>query len=164
MTTTRTKRRRLRVSVKGFRCAIVVSSFNPSIANKLLRGAQDCLRAHHVPRSRIKTYSCPGAFELPQVARALVKIARWDAVICLGAVIRGETPHFEYIAAEAARGIQQVALQSGTPVVFGVLTTDTEQQAHERAGGTHGNRGWDAAVTAMEMAALFKRIEREEGR
>ena len=87
--------------------------------------------------------------------------SRWDAVICLGAVIRGETPHFEYIAAEASRGIQQVALRSRTPVLFGVLTTDTVEQANERAGGRHGNKGWDAAVAAMEMAALFRKIERE---
>ena len=102
---------------------------------------------------------CPGAFELPQVANALVTSSRWDAVICLGVVIRGETPHFEYVAAETARGIQQVALKSKTPVVFGVLTTDTEQQAHDRAGGKHGNKGWDAARTAIEMAALFQRLK-----
>lgn len=89
----------------------------------------------------------------------LVASAQWDAVICLGAVIRGETPHFEYVAGEAARGIQQVALQSRTPVIFGVLTTDTEQQAYDRAGGKSGNKGWDAALAAIEMAAIFKKLK-----
>ena len=128
----------------------------------MLNGALACLRAHGLPKSRTKILQCPGAFELPQVANALVMSSRWDAVICLGAVIRGETPHFDYVAAEASRGIQEVALRSRTPVIFGVLTTDTEEQAHERAGGRHGNKGWDAGIAAIEMATLFRRIEREE--
>ena len=160
--TTRSKRQKLRLSASTFRFAIVVSTFNRSVTEKLLNGAQECLKAHGLAKSRTKVFRCPGALELPQVANALVMSSRWDAVICLGAVIRGKTPHFEYVAAETSRGIQQVALRSRTPVVFGVLTTDTEEQARERAGGKHGNKGWDAAIAAIEMAALFKRIQREE--
>ncbi len=150
------------MNAKGLHVALVVSRFNKTVTAKLLRGALDCLRKHGVPKRNAVVYSCPGSFEIPQVANVLVASARWDAVLCLGAVIRGETPHFDYIAAEAARGIQQVALHSRTPVVFGVLTTNTRQQAHDRAGGKHGNKGWDAALTALEMAVLFRRLK--EGR
>ncbi len=104
-------------------------------------------------------FYCPGAFELPQVANRLAASRRWDAIICLGAVIRGETPHFEYISSETAQGIQDVALRSSVPVIFGVLTTNTEQQALERAGGKHGNKGWDAALAAIEMANLFRKLK-----
>ncbi len=140
------------------RYAIVVSRFNEHVTERLLRGALECFRNHGVPSSRIAVYSCPGSFELPQVARYLAEDGRWDAIVCLGAVIRGETAHFEYVASEAARGIQNVALQYGLPVVFGVLTTDTERQALARAGGKQGNKGWDAALTAMEMVSLKNKI------
>jgi 6,7-dimethyl-8-ribityllumazine synthase len=141
--------------------AIVVSRFNHHITVKLLEGAEHCLRDHGVHEKNRKVIFCPGAFELPQVANRLAVQKKWDAIICLGAVIRGDTPHFEYISAETARGIQEVALRYSLPVVFGVLTTDNEQQALDRAGGAQGNKGWDAALTALEMAALFKTLKRK---
>lgn len=143
-----------------FRFAIVVSKFNSSLTTKLLEGAEDCLRKHNVLEKNLKVFSCPGAFELPQVANQLAQQKKWNAIICLGAIIRGETPHFEYIAAETARGIQTVALRYSLPVVFGVLTTDNEQQALDRVGGTQGHKGWDAALTALEMATLFQTLKR----
>jgi 6,7-dimethyl-8-ribityllumazine synthase len=126
----------------------------------LLEGAEHCLRDHGVPKKNQKVIFCPGAFELPQVANLLAEQKKWDAIICLGAIIRGDTPHFEYISAETARGIQDVALRYSLPVVFGVLTTDNEQQALDRVGGAQGHKGWDAALTALEMAALFKTLKR----
>jgi 6,7-dimethyl-8-ribityllumazine synthase len=123
-----------------------------------------CLRENGVPGKSVGVFRCPGAFELPQVAAMLARRKRWDAIICLGAVIRGATPHFEYVSAEAARGIQNVAIQYAIPVVFGVLTTLTERQAFERAGGRHGNKGWDAVVTAMEMTDLGSQIRPESGK
>ncbi|HEY4612899.1 MAG TPA: 6,7-dimethyl-8-ribityllumazine synthase [Bacteroidota bacterium] len=159
MTQRRSIPRTIIIRASGFRFALVASRFHEPITRKLLRGAQNCLRKHGVRRADVAVVLCPGAFELPQVANVLVASAQWDAVICLGAVIRGETPHFEYVAGEAARGIQQVALQSRTPVIFGVLTTDTEQQAYDRAGGKSGNKGWDAALAAIEMAAIFKKLK-----
>jgi 6,7-dimethyl-8-ribityllumazine synthase len=142
-----------------FRFAIVVSRFNFSITAKLLEGAERCLREQSVPEKNRKVVFCPGAFELPQVANRLAAQKKWDAILCLGAVIRGETPHFEYISAETARGIQEVALRHSIPVVFGVLTTDNEQQAWDRVGGKEGHKGWDAAMTAIEMAALFHTLK-----
>jgi 6,7-dimethyl-8-ribityllumazine synthase len=153
----------LEVLAKKFNFAIVVSRFNIHITEKLLEGAERCLREHHVPEKNWKVFYCPGAFELPQVTNILARQKKWDAIICLGAVIRGETPHFEYVCSETARGIQDVALRHSLPVVFGVLTTDNEQQALDRVGGIQGHKGWDAAVTAIEMANLFltnKRISR----
>lgn len=143
---------------RGLKIGLIVSEFNSHITRKMLDGAILCLEEHGVRKSDIGTYRCPGAFELPQVASKLVKVNRWDALVCLGAVIRGETPHFEYVSTEAARGIQNVALSSGTSVAFGLLTTDNEKQALERAGGKCGNKGWDAALSALEMALLFKEI------
>ena len=143
------------------RVAIVVSKFNDPITAKLLEGAEQCLRDHGVLEKNRTVVFCPGAFELPQVANRLADQKKWDAIVCLGAVIRGDTPHFEYVAAETARGIQEVALRHSVPVVFGVLTTDTEQQAVERVGGAQGHKGWDAALTALEMAALFKTFNRK---
>jgi len=142
------------------RIALVVSKFNDHITAKLLEGAERCLRDHGVSEKNRMVVFCPGAFELPQVAHQLVGQKKWDAIVCLGAVIRGETPHFEYVAAETARGIQEVALHSSIPVVFGVLTTENEQQALDRVGGSQGHKGWDAALTALEMAALFKSLKR----
>ena len=140
---------------------IVVSRFNQHITSKLLEGAEQCLRNSGVPEKNWKVVFCPGAFELPQVANRLAAQNKWDAIICLGAVIRGDTPHFEYISSETARGIQDVALHYSLPVVFGVLTTDNERQALDRAGGAQGNKGWDAALTALEMAAFFKTLIRK---
>ncbi|RPI06382.1 MAG: 6,7-dimethyl-8-ribityllumazine synthase [Ignavibacteriae bacterium] len=148
-------------SASALRIALVVSRFNQQITDKLLEGAVQCLRDHGVPEKNRKLIFCPGAFELPQVANRLARQKKWDAIICLGAVIRGETPHFEYISAETARGIQDVALHFSLPVVFGVLTTNTERQALARAGGVKGNKGWDAAWTALEMAALFRMLNRK---
>ncbi len=146
------------------RIAIAVSAFHADITEGLLNGAQECLRQHGSRESDTAVFRCPGAFELPQIASKLAEQKRWDAVICLGAVIRGETPHFDYVASQSAAGIQQAALKHGLPVIFGVLTTDTVQQAVDRAGGKHGNKGWDAALTAIEMIMLFKDLKRTPGR
>jgi len=145
------------------RFALVVSTFNRQITERLLEGAKDCLGQHGVRQSDIGVFKCPGAFELPQVANLLAAKGGWDAIVCLGAVIRGETPHFDYVAGQAAAGIQETALKHGLPVVFGVLTTNTVEQAEVRAGGPRGNKGWDAAVAAIEMASLFRTI-RPKGR
>jgi 6,7-dimethyl-8-ribityllumazine synthase len=153
-------RRRTSISGTGFRFAIVVSRFNISITKKLLDGAVECLKKHGVRKDDVQVFPCPGAFELPQVAGRLCALGTWDAVICLGAVIRGETPHFEYVSAEAARGIQDVALRYPVPISFGVLTTDTAEQARERAGGKHGNKGWDAALASLQMVELFERLKK----
>ena len=139
---------------KGTKFALVVGRFNEMISNRLYEGALDCLRRHDVADGDVDVAWVPGAFEMPLVAKRLAESGRYDAVLCLGAVIRGGTPHFEYIAAEAAKGIAKVTLDSGVPVVFGVLTTDTIEQAVERAGTKAGNKGWSAAATALEMANL----------
>lgn len=149
---------------RGFRFAIVVSRFHKEITDKLRHGAEACLSHHGVRREDIAVFPCPGAFELPQVANVLCASGVFDAVICLGAVVRGETPHFEYVSSEAARGIQNVALQHVLPVTFGVLTTDNLEQAHDRAGGRQGNKGWDAARAAVEMAQLYRKLRRKSGR
>jgi 6,7-dimethyl-8-ribityllumazine synthase len=148
-------------STATMRVALVVSKSNDHITARLLEGAVQCLDDHGVPEKKRKVVFCPGAFELPQVAQQLALQKKWDAIICLGAVIRGDTPHFEYVAAETAHGIQEVALHFSVPVVFGVLTTDNEQQALDRVGGTQGHKGRDAAMTALEMAALFKSLKRK---
>jgi 6,7-dimethyl-8-ribityllumazine synthase len=141
---------------KGLRFALVVGRFNELISLRLYEGALDCLRRHDVDDSAIDTAYVPGAFELPLVARKLAERGQYDAVICLGAVIRGSTPHFDYVAGEAAKGIAKVSLDTGVPVIFGVLTTDSIEQAVERAGTKSGNKGWAAATTALEMANLLK--------
>jgi 6,7-dimethyl-8-ribityllumazine synthase len=149
---------------RGMRIGIVVSRFHEDITGSLSAGAQRCLSRHGVRREDVQVVFCPGAFELPQVANLLCETGSYDAIICLGAVIRGETPHFEYVSSEAARGIQQVALHHLLPVTFGVLTTDTLEQAQDRAGGSQGNKGWDAAEAAVSMATLFRRVKRSSGR
>ena len=141
------------------RFAIVVSRFNSLITGKLLDGALDCLRRHGCPEENVEIAWVPGAFELPLMARRLAGTGRFDVVICLGAVIRSETPHFDFVAAEAARGIGRVALDSGTPVTFGVITADDVEQAVSRAGVRSGNRGWDAALNAIEMADLMAGLD-----
>ncbi len=141
------------------RFGIVVSRFNEFIGGKLLDGALDALRRHEVLTENISTAWCPGAFEIPLVAKRLAQSGRFDAVICLGAVIRGSTPHFDYVAGEAAKGIAQVSLETGVPVAFGVLTTETIEQAIERAGTKAGNKGFEAAMTAIEMANLLKQMD-----
>jgi len=133
---------------RGLKFAVVVARFNAAITEKLLEGAREALSSARA--SDVDVFRVPGAFELPLAALHVSE--DYDAVIALGAVIRGETPHFEYVATAAANGLQKVALETGTPVAFGVLTTDTLAQAEERAGGSHGNKGYDAAMTAIEMA------------
>ncbi|HAN40917.1 MAG TPA: 6,7-dimethyl-8-ribityllumazine synthase [Candidatus Cloacimonetes bacterium] len=143
---------------KGYRFAIVVSRFNELISNKLLGGALDCLKRHEVKAEDIEVIWVPGAFEIPLVAQKVAQNADIDAVICLGAVIRGSTPHFEYVSAEVSKGIAQVGLKSGKPVIFGILTTDTIEQAIERAGTKSGNKGSAAAASALEMVDLMKEL------
>ncbi|MFZ5646519.1 MAG: 6,7-dimethyl-8-ribityllumazine synthase [Bacillota bacterium] len=143
---------------QGLRFGLVVGRFNEFITNKLLSGAMDALKRHGVEEQDIEIAWVPGAFEIPMVARRMVSLGRYDAVICLGAVIRGATPHFDYVAAEVSKGIAKVGLDSGVPAIFGVITADTIEQAIERAGTKAGNKGWDAAVTAIEMANLVKGI------
>jgi len=143
---------------KGMKFALVVGRFNELISSRLYEGALDCLRRHDVADGDVDSAWVPGAFEMPLVAQRLAATGKYDAVICLGAVIRGGTPHFDYVAAEAAKGIAKVSLDSGVPVVFGVLTTDSIEQAVERAGAKGGNKGWSAASTALEMANLAKTL------
>ncbi|MCD6170520.1 MAG: 6,7-dimethyl-8-ribityllumazine synthase [Candidatus Latescibacteria bacterium] len=137
---------------------IVVSRFNEFVSAKLLDGALDCLRRHGCDEGRIDIVWVPGAFEIPLTAKRLAQSEKYDAVICLGAVIRGATPHFEYIASEVSKGVAKVSLETGMPIAFGILTTDTIEQAIERAGTKAGNKGWDAALGAIEMAELFSKI------
>jgi 6,7-dimethyl-8-ribityllumazine synthase len=151
------------LSAKGLMFGIIVSQFNDFVTHKLHDGALKCLKAHGITASHVESFSCPGSFELPQVANHLAATGRYNALICLGCVIRGETPHFKYVAKEAAHGIEQVALETGVPITFGVLTTDTPKQALERAGGKVGNKGWDAALSAIEMANLFGSIRKTNG-
>lgn len=143
---------------EGLKFGIVVSRFNEFISSKLLGGAVDALIRHGGDEAGIETAWVPGAFEIPLVAQKLALSGRFDAVICVGAVIRGSTPHFDYVAAEVSKGIAKVSLDAGIPVIFGVLTTDTIEQAIERAGTKAGNKGYDAAVTAIEMANLLKQL------
>ncbi|HEC83461.1 MAG TPA: 6,7-dimethyl-8-ribityllumazine synthase [Firmicutes bacterium] len=141
------------------RFAIVVSRFNEAISQRLLEGALDCLRRHNTDDRNIEIVWVPGSFEIPMGARQVAFTSRYDAVICLGAVIRGATPHFDYIAAEVARGIARVAAEASLPVIFGVITADSLEQAIERSGGKSGNKGWDAAMSAIEMADLFSKLK-----
>jgi 6,7-dimethyl-8-ribityllumazine synthase len=143
---------------KGLKFGVVVSRFNEFITKKLLDGAQDALLRHGANEGDIDIAWVPGSFEIPLVAQKLAQTKKYDAVICLGAVIRGATPHFEYIAAEVAKGIAKVSLETGLPISYGVITADTLEQAIERAGTKAGNKGFDAAVDAIEMANLLKNI------
>jgi 6,7-dimethyl-8-ribityllumazine synthase len=144
--------------VRKQRFAIIVSRFNDFITSRLLDSAVDVLERHGCARGDISVVRVPGAWELPVATRKVAAMGRYDAVICLGCVIRGETPHFEYVAAEAAKGIAQAAMESTIPVAFGVVTADTLEQAIDRAGAKAGNKGADAALTAIEMANLFTKL------
>jgi 6,7-dimethyl-8-ribityllumazine synthase len=144
---------------RGKRFGIVLARFNELIGGKLLEGARDALIRHEVAEDDIDLVWTPGAFEIPLVAKRLAQSGRYDAVICLGAVIRGATPHFDYVAAEVSKGIASVALDTGVPVLFGVLTTDTIEQAIERAGTKAGNKGFEVAVAAIEMANVIGQLE-----
>ena len=146
------------LNAKGRHFAIIVSRFNELISSKLLEGAMDCLLRHMADEKFITVYWVPGSFEMPVLAQKLAAGGKYDALICLGAVIRGDTPHFEYIASEVAKGIAQVALAHSMPVAFGVITADTIEQALERAGIKAGNKGWDAALSTIEMVDLFGKI------
>ena len=142
----------------GMKFGIVASRFNDFICGRLIEGALDALTRSGADDKDITVYKVPGAFELPLAAKKLAKTGRFDALICLGAVIRGATPHFEYISAEVSKGIASVGLETEVPVAFGVLTTDTIEQAIERAGTKAGNKGWDSAMTAIEMVDLFRKL------
>ena len=143
---------------KGLKFGVVVSRFNEFFSKKLLEGAQDALLRHGVIEDGIEVAWTPGSFEIPLIAQKLAQTKKYDAVICLGAVIRGGTPHFDYIAAEVTKGIAKVNMDTGVPVIYGVITTDTLEQAVERSGTKEGNKGFDAAVSAIEMANLVKSI------
>lgn len=143
---------------EGLKFGIIVGRFNEFIGGKLLTGALDALKRHGVSEEDIHITWVPGAFEIPLVAKKMAKSGNYDGVICLGAVIRGATPHFDYVSSEVTKGVAHVSLETEIPVIFGVLTTDTIEQAIERAGTKAGNKGYDAAVTAIEMANLLKQI------
>jgi len=147
-----------RLSAEGQTFGIVVSRFNSLITKQLLDGAVDCLIRHGANEKDVTVVLCPGSFEIPQVAQQMARSGKVDAIICLGCIIRGETPHFDYIASEVSKGVGQVALESGVPTAFGVLTTDNLEQALERAGSKAGNKGWDAALSAIELIQLHQQL------
>lgn len=146
------------IQAKGLRFGIIVSRFNDFITSKLLDGALDALRRHGADEKDIEVVKVPGSFEIPLIAKKMAAKGSYHAVICLGTVIRGATPHFEYVAAEVSKGIASASLETGVPIAFGVITSDTIEQAVERAGTKSGNKGWDAAVTAIEMAQVMKKL------
>jgi len=146
------------LQAKGLKFCIVLSRFNDFITERLLEGAKDCLIRHGAEEKDIDIVKVPGSFEIPLVAKTVAKKGLYNAIICLGTVIRGATPHFDYVAAEVSKGIAQVSLESGLPVAFGIITADSLEQAIERAGSKAGNKGWDAALVAIEMAQVMKKI------
>ncbi len=148
-----------KINAQGLKFGIVVSRFNDFISDRLLAGALDALLRNGAAEKDIEVIKVPGAFEIPQVARKLALTKIYDALICLGAVIRGATPHFDYIAAEVSKGIAMIGLESEIPISFGVLTTDNLEQAIERAGTKAGNKGWDAALAAIEMVNLYREMK-----
>lgn len=147
-----------KLNAEGFKFGVIVSRFNSFICDRLVEGALDTLIRHGASDDNIDIVRVPGAFEIPMAAKRAVATGRYDALICLGAVIRGSTPHFDYVCAEVSKGVASVSLDSGLPVAFGVITTDSIEQAIERAGTKAGNKGVDAAMTAIEMVNLFKAI------
>ncbi len=146
------------LQAKGLKFGIVISRFNEFITGKLLDGAHDALVRHGAREEDISVVKVPGSFEIPIVARKMALKGGVNAIICLGTIIRGATPHFEYIAAEVSKGVASASMETGIPMAFGIVTTDTIEQAVERAGTKSGNKGWDAAVTAIEMAQLMKKL------
>lgn len=146
------------LAAAGLRFAVIVSRFNHFITDRLLDGALDAIQRHGGDADSTVVIRVPGSFEIPLAAQRAARAGTFDAIICVGAVIRGSTPHFDYVAAEVTKGIAAVSLQSGVPIAFGVLTTDTIEQAIERAGTKAGNKGWEAALSAIEMADLFRRM------
>ena len=153
-----TKRYEGTLDAKGMKIALVVSRFNNFFTDKLLAGAFDCLVRHGADESTLEVAYVPGSFEIPVVAARLAKMKRYDAIICLGAVIRGDTPHFDFVAAEASKGIARLGMDADIPVIYGLITADTLEQAVERSGTKAGNKGWDAAQTAIEMVNLYRNI------
>ena len=147
-----------KLTAKGKKFGIVISRFNELISSQLLSGAQDCLVRHECKQDDITAVWVPGSFEIPLAAKKMANSKNYNAVICLGAVIRGGTPHFDYISAEVSKGVAQVGLEAGLPVIFGIITADTIEQALERAGTKAGNKGWDAALSAIEMVNLIGKI------
>ena len=147
-----------KLNAKGKKFGIVISRFNELISSQLLSGAKDCLLRHDCKEEDITVAWVPGSYEIPLAAKRMAKSKKYASVICLGAVIRGGTPHFDYIAAEVSKGVAQVGLEANLPVIFGILTTDSIEQALERAGTKSGNKGWDAALSAIEMVNLFGKI------
>jgi 6,7-dimethyl-8-ribityllumazine synthase len=146
------------IRAEGLTFCIIVSRFNDFITSRLLSGAEDALLRHGADDNNIKVVKVPGSFEIPLIAKKIASKGTFDAVICLGTVIRGATPHFEYVASEVSKGVAAASLETGVPIIFGVLTTDTIEQAIERAGTKSGNKGWDAAITAIEIAQLMKQL------
>ncbi len=146
------------LQAKGLKFAIVVSRFNDFITSKLLDGAKDALLRHGAKEDDIDVARVPGSFEIPLIAKKLASKGTYNAIICLGTVIRGATPHFDYVAAEVSKGIATASMETGVPIAFGVITSDTIEQAVERAGTKSGNKGFDAAITAIEMAQLLKKL------
>jgi 6,7-dimethyl-8-ribityllumazine synthase len=146
------------LSGKGLKIGIVAARFNDFITSRLVDGALDGLQRHGVAEADIEIVRVPGAYEIPLAARMFAQSRKFNAIICLGAVIRGATPHFEYVSSEVSKGVASVSLETGLPVIFGVLTTDTIEQAIERAGTKSGNKGWDAALSAIEMANVMKQL------
>jgi len=146
------------LQAKGIKFGIVISRFNEFITGKLLEGARDALIRHGAKEEDIDVVKVPGSFEIPMVAKRMASKGLYNAVICLGTVIRGATPHFDYIAAEVSKGIASASMETGVPIAFGIITCDTIEQAVERAGTKSGNKGWDAAVTAIEMAQVLKKL------
>lgn len=146
------------LDARGLKFALIVSRFNSFVTERLLAGALDALQRTGAAEADIEIVRVPGSWEMPAAAAVLARQKRFDAIVCLGAVIRGETPHFDYIAAEAAKGLAQVSLETGVPVAFGVLTTNTLEQAIDRAGAKSGNKGYEAAMTAIEMANLLRSL------
>ncbi len=146
------------LTAKNKKFGIVVSRFNELISTQLLSGAQDCLLRHECKNDNITVAWVPGSFEIPLAAKKMAQSSKYDAIICLGAVIRGDTPHFEYIASEVSKGVANVGLETGVPVIFGIITSDTIEQALERAGIKAGNKGWDAALSAIEMVNLLTKL------
>jgi 6,7-dimethyl-8-ribityllumazine synthase len=147
-----------KLEAKGLKFCIVISRFNDFITSKLLDGAKDALLRHGTSEDEIDVIRVPGSFEIPMVAKKIALKGTYNAIICLGTIIRGATPHFEYIASEVSKGIASASMETGLPIAFGIITSDTIEQAIERAGTKSGNKGWDAAITAIEMAQLLKKL------
>jgi len=146
------------LNAEGKRFALVASRYNEVVTSRLIQGAEDCLLRHGASAQDVEVFRTPGSFEIPLVARKVAASGKFHAVICLGAIIRGDTPHFDFVASEAARGVGRAATDTGVPVIFGIVTTDTVEQAIDRAGGRSGNRGADAALAAIEMANLLEKL------